>query len=413
MLLRFSLYGFLKNQRYFEPFLILVFLEKGLSFFMIGLLIAFREVMINLFEVPSGLVADLYGRRRAMITSFAAYVVSFVVFALSQRLAPLFLAMLFFAIGEAFRTGTHKAMIFAWLRQQGREHERTRVYGYTRSWSKLGSALSVLAAAVFVLLGGSYVWVFYLTIPPYLLGLINFLGYPRALDGETERGLTLRELFLRLWQVLVAALRDLSLRRLILESMGFEGVFKVAKDYLQPLLQAAAIALLAQRAVGLELDDAGRTALLVGPVFFVLHLLSAYAARRAHALVAHLGSEQRAARACWGLAALLYAALLPALFLAWHALAIAIFVVLHVLQNIWRPVLISRFDSAGPEAYGATMLSVENQAKSLSAMLVAPLLGLAVDGVAAHGPGGAYWPVAALGLLAALGFFATARRARA
>jgi len=134
MLLRFSLYGFLKNQRYFEPFLILVFLEKGLSFFMIGLLIAFREVMINLFEVPSGLVADLYGRRRAMITSFAAYVVSFVVFALSQRLAPLFLAMLFFAIGEAFRTGTHKAMIFAWLRQQGREHERTRVYGYTRSW---------------------------------------------------------------------------------------------------------------------------------------------------------------------------------------------------------------------------------------------------------------------------------------
>ena len=30
MLFRFSLYGFLKNQRYFEPFLVLVFLEKGL-----------------------------------------------------------------------------------------------------------------------------------------------------------------------------------------------------------------------------------------------------------------------------------------------------------------------------------------------------------------------------------------------
>ena len=54
MLFRFSLYGFLKNQRYFEPFLVLIFLEKGLSFFLIGLLIGFREVVVDLLEIPSG-----------------------------------------------------------------------------------------------------------------------------------------------------------------------------------------------------------------------------------------------------------------------------------------------------------------------------------------------------------------------
>ena len=80
MLFRFSLYGFLKNQTYFEPFLILAFREKGLSFFQIGLLIGFREVCVNLFEVPSGAVADLYGRRRAMIFSFLAYIASFLLF---------------------------------------------------------------------------------------------------------------------------------------------------------------------------------------------------------------------------------------------------------------------------------------------------------------------------------------------
>ena len=36
-----------------------------------------------------------------------------------------------------FRGGTHKAMILDWLRAQGRESERTRVYGFTRSWSKI------------------------------------------------------------------------------------------------------------------------------------------------------------------------------------------------------------------------------------------------------------------------------------
>lgn len=409
MLLRFSLYGFLKNQRYFEPFLILAFMEKGLSFFAIGLLIAFREVAINLFEIPSGMVADLYGRRRAMMTSFAAYLVSFVLFALASGLPLLFLAMLFFAVGDAFRTGTHKAMIFAWLRSQGREGERTRVYGYTRSWSKLGSALSVVIGAVIVLLGGSYAWVFVASIPPYLAGLVNFAGYPRDLDGRQQQRASFREVARRLWTVLRASARDADLRRLVGESMGFEGVFKAVKDYLQPLLQAAAIATLAGASVLGGLDEARQTALLVGPVFLVLYLVSAVASRKAHVLADRAGGEARAARQCWAGASALYFLLLPALFAGWYVAAVVIFVLLHVLQNLWRPVLISRFDERAPEAYGATILSIENQAKSLSTMLIAPLLGLVVDWVTAHGPGEAFWPAALVGLLVSAVFFATSR----
>ena len=66
MLFRFCLYGFLKNQRYFEPFLMLVFLDRGLSFFVIGLLVACRDVTVNVLEIPSGVVADSFGRRRSM-----------------------------------------------------------------------------------------------------------------------------------------------------------------------------------------------------------------------------------------------------------------------------------------------------------------------------------------------------------
>ena len=62
MIVRFSLYGFLKNQRYFEPFLLLALIQMGLSFFDIGLLIAFRELATNVMEIPSGAIADLYGQ---------------------------------------------------------------------------------------------------------------------------------------------------------------------------------------------------------------------------------------------------------------------------------------------------------------------------------------------------------------
>ena len=59
MLFRFCLYGFLKNQRYFEPFWVLAFLEKGLNFFLLGLLFGFRELATNLMEIPTGAIADV------------------------------------------------------------------------------------------------------------------------------------------------------------------------------------------------------------------------------------------------------------------------------------------------------------------------------------------------------------------
>ncbi len=409
MLRRFSLYGFLKNQRYFEPFLVLAFLEKGLSFTEIGLLVAFREICVNLLEVPSGALADLYGRRKSMVFSFAAYIVSFVFLGLTNGFWPLAGAMVFFAAGEAFRTGTHKAMIFAWLREQGREEERTRVYGYTRSWSKLGSAVSVALAALLVVVSASYTTVFYVTVIPYLLGIINFLGYPSSLDSKSADTASLGRVFRHLRETVLEVLRRKKLRRLILESMGFEGMFKASKDYLQPVLAATAAVVAASWVDMPALNEVQKTALLVGPVYMLLHFLSAAAARNSHQVVARRGDEESAARWLWGVCLLLFALMLPTFIFSVYPLIIAGFVMLHVLQDLWRPILISRFDTHGTESHGATLLSVENQAKSVGTMLLAPILGAAVDLATGWEWAGPFWPIGIVGLLIALGFRVTAR----
>lgn len=408
MLLRFSLYGFLKNQRYFEPFLVLVLLEKGLSFFVIGLLIAFREVVVNAFEIPSGAIADVYGRRQSMILSFTAYIASFLVFGLAQHVGLFFLAMFFFAIGEAFRTGTHKAMIFTWLRLQNRIDERTKVYGFTRSWSKFGSAVSVVLATGFVFVSDSYTYVFFFAIIPYVLGVINFLGYPRELDGVGNESGSLGKVFRHLTAALRVSWRGPHLRRLVLESMGFEGVFHSVKDYLQPVLQAAVVTSVAVPAVMAELTETRQTSLVVGPVYFVLYLLSGVASRQAHRVADRAGGEDRAAHRLWGGTVVVYAALVAAAYFEILAVVIVAFLILHVVQNLWRPILISRFDTYGSESQGATVLSIESQARRGATMVAAPLLGLAVDLVRSHELGGAFWPVGALGVVVSLGFFLTA-----
>ena len=122
---KFCAYGFLKNLRFFEPFLILFFLEKGLTYFEIGSLYAIREIVTNLFEIPSGIVADAIGRRKAMLISFVSYIISFLVFFFAQEYFLLASAMIFFSLGHAFRSGTHKAMIFSYLKIKGWGNQRT------------------------------------------------------------------------------------------------------------------------------------------------------------------------------------------------------------------------------------------------------------------------------------------------
>ncbi|MCP3963197.1 MAG: MFS transporter, partial [bacterium] len=387
---RFCLYGFLKNQKYYEPFLILAFLEKGLSFFDIGLLIAFREVAINFWELPSGAVADLSGRRRAMIFSFASYLVSFVIFALSAEVWMLFVAMGFFALGEAFRSGTHKAMIFDWLMLEGRADEKAKVYGTTRSWSQLGSAVSVLIAAVIVIVEGSYTWIFWYSMVPYAAGLINFFGYPAELDGGRNERPSPRAVVRHLARALRQCWRTPPLRRLLVESTLHKGTYKTVKDYLQPLLQQSALLL----PFLLALDDAGRAAVLVGAVYFGLYLLSALATRTAHRVRDAAGGAARATRRVWLVNGLAYLALTAALFAGWNAAAIALFVLLALLLNVWLPIYLERIDDASDREIGATLLSVDAQSVSVYVMLIAPALGWAVDAVG-------LWPVGVVGALAA------------
>lgn len=389
MLTRFSLYGFLKNQRYFEPFIILFFLEKGLSYTQIGFLVGFRELCINAMEIPSGAFADLQGRRRCMILSFVAYMAAFLLFGLSGQYWQMFPAMVLFAVGEAFRTGTHKAMIFTWLRLQDRLDQKTRVYGYTRSWSKLGSAFSIILATLFVLLEGDYSTVFFYSIIPYGLGLLNFMTYPRELEGQPVKGAGLGDIFSHLAETLRRTLMIRPLRRLMLESMGFEGIFKAAGDYLQPVIMGMALALPLLK----NQPEIRRNALLVGAVYLVLYLASAYASRTSHRITACCGGEEPGSRFLWKAVLLIYAALVPLLFFECYTSAVAGFLGLYLIQNFWRPILISRFDAFATETQGATVLSIESQAKSVATMIAAPVLGLAVDFVKLHGIGGTFWPV--------------------
>ncbi len=359
----------------------LVFLDQGLSFLVIGLLLACRDLTVNLLEIPSGALADSFGRRGAMVISFVAYIISFLLLATAASTWAFFVGMFLYGVGDTFRTGTHKAMIFEWLRLQGRSEERTAIYGLTRSWSQLGSAVSGIIAAGFVLISGSYDYVFYFAVIPYAANLLNLATYPKELDGDHEKAHSFAESLGQLKTSLKNSAGKPQLRRLMLEAMGWEGVFNAIKDYLQPVLQTVAILGVAafwaspdsgHQPAAAIFNEAQTTALLIGPVYAILFLLSAWASRSSHRLVDRSGSESAAANQLWKWNFLVFSGIAVAAWFQWNILLVLGLVVLHVFKNLWRPILISRIDTHSDPKEGATILSIESQSQRLATMILAP-----------------------------------------
>ena len=390
-LFKFCMYGFLKNQQYYGPFFLLFFRARGVSFAQYGVLVAWSEIVMNLWEVPSGAIADSVGRRHTLAFSFALYIVAFVGYTVAESFRDFLVAFFFFAGGEAFRAGTHKAMIFEWLRFHGRPDLKVQVYGYTRSWSKIGSALSSVVGGALVAASGSYVGLFIYSAVPYGLDMVNVLSYPRHLDGEQRSVASFGTLCSRSAGTLRSAVAEVvrpPVRGFLLEAVLFEAPFRVGKDYLPPLL-ALTVA-----------NRAAATGLLAGAVYFLLFLVASFASRNAHVVVKSFPNEHRAAQSVWGVWAGLYAALTICL-LADSAVGAAVcFGGLYTLQNVWRPLLMSRLTASCSAPLMATMLSVEMQVISLGKALLAPTLGGLVDAAGKGDQPSAFAAVGAAGLIA-------------
>ncbi|OQY27298.1 MAG: MFS transporter [Anaerolineaceae bacterium 4572_5.1] len=377
MFYRFSLYGFLKNLRFFGPFIILIFTDNGLSYFQIGLLYSIRDIATNILEIPTGVYADTFGRRRSMVMAFLAYIMAFIIFYAFGDFYIYALAMLFFAAGEAFRSGTHKAIILEYLQINNMQHLKVAYYGLTRSASQFGSAINSLIAAGLVFYSGGYKYMFIASTIPYVLDLLNLATYPKELDGELKK-LQKGDIWEQIKITLKAfggVFKNWQAMQAILSSSSFSAVFKTTKDYLQPILAVFALSL----PLFVSLEGTKREAVVIGVVYFGIYLLTSYASRRAGDFSKRFAGAAQAVNVTFLLGA-------GFLFLAgmttWlnvTIISVIVFLGFYVLQNIRKPITVGLISDQISHEVMASGLSVESQFTTLLVAVLSPLMGALAD----------------------------------
>lgn len=374
---KFCFYGFLKNLRFFEPFLLLFLLAQGMTYLQIGILISIREIGRNLLEIPAGIISDTIGRKKTMISCFIFYILSFATFYFGHAYGIFVLAMIIYALGDSFRTGTHKAMIFDYLRIKGWSDQKVYYYGHTRSYSQIGSAVSSLIAAVLVFFSGNYRVIFLYTVIPYILDLILIASYPNNLNGPIAsfKKEKIIKNFKKVFLDFINSFRRKKTLRAVANLSLHTGYYQALKDYLQPVIRTLSLSL----PVMVAWQDKQRTAVFIGVIYFVIYLLTAYASR-------HAGKfSSKFDRLILPLNITLLAGLIfgifSGLFYVWGLLILSVvfYIVIYINENLRKPVGIGFVTEVINNDILATVLSAESQAHSLIAAALAPLIGFVAD----------------------------------
>lgn len=371
---KFEMYGFLKNLVFFEPYLIIYLTISGLNLFQVGLLISIREIIIYIFEIPSGVIADMYGKKVELIMCFVFYIISFFLFFIATGFGIFALAMILFGLGEAFRSGTHKSMIMSFLDHNEIGASKTRVYGQTRAMSLVGSMVMSLVAIVFVIWLPEIKYLFLVSIVPYLLDMLLIASYPNYLNERRHATFNLKDFLKQNVDSIKYTFADKKVRRLVFDEALYQAGYKSIKDYVQPIIIALSVS--AGLVAFTSFSEDENLKIYIGIIYAIIYLISSFASRNSYKLakkVNHFGL----ANIMWFLSAV--TAIVLSFFLDNLFIIFASFVMIYIFINLRKPVMIEEIGNASDKTKRASVLSIEAQLASLLLVIFAPIIGALAD----------------------------------
>jgi len=377
---KFKFYGFFKNLKFFEPYLLIIFLAWDINLFQIGILIAIQEAVTFIFEVPSGMFADTRGKKTELLFCFIFYILSFFFYFLGPAYIMLIIGAMLFGLGEAFRSGTHKAMEMQWMERKNILKYKSYVYGTTRSYSLYGSAISSVLAIIFILNIPANRWIFILTIIPYILDFILISTYPRYMNEHSPKKGSYWKDFTGAFKGLKIVITNRKLRKGLLSNSAYDGIFKSLKDYIQPIMKLFIAVLLVNLAItSSPTEEKFYLTLFLGLIYAVFYFLSSFASKRAYFVLKKVKSSKFAMDTIFYIFAILILCEALMIWLQIPLIIIIIYLIIYVIYNLRRPIGVDYLGDIMETGQRATVLSVEALLKSLIVIIFAPLFGFIAE----------------------------------
>jgi MFS family permease len=156
------------------PIIVLFFQEHGLTLTQVMILQSIYSMSVALFEIPSGYIADVFGRKKSIVFSTIFSFIGFLVFSFYGGFYSFAVAQVLVGIGGSLISGSDSALLYDTLLETGDKTTYTRIEGRSYAIGNFSEALAGILGG-FLAVGSIY-------LPVYVQTSILFFSIPIALS---------------------------------------------------------------------------------------------------------------------------------------------------------------------------------------------------------------------------------------
>ena len=371
----YDIHSFLSRLYFYLPILILSFQGRGFTQFEISILLSCFFLSTTLSEVPTGIFSDRVGHKWAMALCGFCQALGVLFLGLSSQFLWVVVGEVLMGLGQAFYTGSKEAYLFNSLEVADAHTRYQKDYARAKLFEFIGMATAAL-------IGGSiYAYSprlpFFLATAAFLCAGLLAVSLREPPREVSEPLTTLKHLSQGLQEIYRGAPTLKLLVTYFCATFTVILIFTVVLG--QPTLRSAGMPL---------------------PYFGLVYLFF-YSCSMGGSLLARRLSREGPNRFQFAAMAIALSAALAGLAVTRHPLVLVALLigVIYLAWGLFIPTTSGATNRLIHSRVRATVLSAQDLAQNLLFVIIAPLLGLAVD----HGGlTAALWPLCALALVSAL-----------
>lgn len=344
------IFHFITNLNFTRGIWMLYLAYKGLSLFEIGLMETVFHISSFMMEIPTGAIADIFGRKVSRTLGRVAAVAGTAIMILGNSPFAFAVAFVFAALSYNLESGAGEALVYDSLKETGREKEYIKVAGRNEMIFNIASVLSMVAAGYVATF--SFESVYKIVLVVGILAFAQSLFFTEPMIGRVQKHENIHKAFIRqIAESFRVVKNDKRVLGIILASEMFAALYTTEFFYVQNKMKMQ-----------------GSTTFEIGLILAAGSIAAAVAASQTHRLekrlsikgIMKLGAMLGIA-GFWGMAA---AVLTPYAFVLLSAVEGMIFVAVTDYVN-----------KLIPSQQRATILSLKSMMFSVYMILLFPIAG--------------------------------------
>ncbi len=163
------------------PIMLLFYNSNGMGTYQLFVLKAIYSVAVVAMEIPSGWMADVWGRKKTLILGSILGTMGFLIYSFSYDFWAFVAAEIVLGIGLSFISGADSALLYDSLKADDMTHEYTREEGRITSAGNFAEAIAGGISALLVYLSLHIPHYFSLRTPFYFQFAVAAMAIPAAL----------------------------------------------------------------------------------------------------------------------------------------------------------------------------------------------------------------------------------------